>query len=275
MSNAYFKRFTLLLFSTGCLIILLTVGCSKKSESGSTSNEPTSDSGTGSRRPRWASELEFGQMRSIDQNNLKQIGMAIHMYVDSNKGILPPAAICDAKGKPLLSWRVAILPFIEQQSLYQMFKLDEPWDSENNKKLIPMMPKTYLLPGSGSENDGLTHYRVFAGIPRVAGANVPMFDWPDPQIAAKARQQQLHSVTDGLSNTIMVAEAEQVVEWTKPDELLIDPKKPVPKLGYFWKERSHVLLGDGSVRGIGLKLSEKALRVVIGRQDGEVVPIDF
>src|SRR4249919_3311122 len=78
-------------------------------------------------------------------NNLKQIGLAMHNYHDVKNG-LPPSAIVDKQGKPLLSWRVAILPYIEQQPLYDKFKLDEPWDSPNNKDLIQYMPSIYMCP---------------------------------------------------------------------------------------------------------------------------------
>ena len=74
--------------------------------------------------------------RTQSINNLKQIALAMHGYHDVNRK-LPSAAICDAAGKPLLSWRIAILPFIDEQQLYRQFKLDKPWDSDHNRKLIP------------------------------------------------------------------------------------------------------------------------------------------
>src|SRR6516165_4525732 len=75
--------------------------------------------------------------------NLACLEVALRNY-ESTYGFLPPAAIADADGSPLLSWRVAILPFIEQDGLYKQIKLDEPWDSEHNKKLIAQMPEIYL-----------------------------------------------------------------------------------------------------------------------------------
>src|SRR5262249_7254639 len=80
-----------------------------------------------------------------DKNKLRQIGLAFPSYRDPDDHFRAQA-IWDAKGKPLLSWRVAILPFIEEEALYRQFKLDEPWDSPHNKKLIPLMPKTYAAP---------------------------------------------------------------------------------------------------------------------------------
>ena len=78
-------------------------------------------------------------------NNLKQIGLAMHNYASANGGF-PPAAIVDPRGKPLLSWRVAILPYLDANPLYAKFKLDEPWDSPHNKELLKYMPAVYGCP---------------------------------------------------------------------------------------------------------------------------------
>src|SRR5438445_6759489 len=74
-----------------------------------------------------------------------QIGLAMHNYNDTH-GHLPAAAVCDKDGQPILSWRVTILPFIEQPELYGEFHLDEPWDSAHNLELLPRMPGTYAPP---------------------------------------------------------------------------------------------------------------------------------
>ncbi len=100
--------------------------------------------------------------RNEHVNNLKQIGLAMHAYHDSYKGF-PSAAIYSKDGKPLLSWRVAILPFIEEGNLYNQFKLDEPWDSEHNLKLLDKMPKTYGPIGNNKDDKTKTYYRVFTG----------------------------------------------------------------------------------------------------------------
>src|SRR5262245_19749930 len=81
------------------------------------------------------------ELRRQSANNLKQLVLAVHNFSDTYNR-LPPAAVCDKKtGKPLLSWRVILLPFVEQGPLYKEFKLDEPWDGPNNKKLLEKMPK--------------------------------------------------------------------------------------------------------------------------------------
>jgi hypothetical protein len=202
--------------------------------------------------------LKLSAARMQSQNNLKQIGLALHNYHDVH-GALPPAAICDKNGKPLLSWRVAILPFIEQDQLYKQFHLDEPWDSEHNKALLQFMPKTYALPADKAKHDPpATYYRVFAD-------NGAMFDLK--------RGVTFAQVTDGLSNTLMVVEAADAVPWSKPDELDYDPQK-APKLGFHFGDRANVLLGDGSVRAIRKTLPERTLHLLIQRSDGQPVVID-
>ena len=101
--------------------------------------------------------------RTKSQNNMKQMGLAFHNYNDTFAD-LPLAAIGDTNGKPLLSWRVAILPFIEQDNLYKQFKLDEPWDSDHNIKLIQRMPEIYRLPGDKVKHEyPSTYYQAFVG----------------------------------------------------------------------------------------------------------------
>src|SRR5262249_54097040 len=98
--------------------------------------------------------------RAIRVNSLRQIALAMHDH-DLTHKTFPAPAILDAKGnKPLLSWRVAILPFIEQKELYDEFKLDEPWDSPHNKELIGRMPNLYKDPGRRNIGEGKTCYQV-------------------------------------------------------------------------------------------------------------------
>jgi hypothetical protein len=195
--------------------------------------------------------------RAQSSNNLKQIALALHNYA-SVMGSLPPAAVCDKTGKPMLSWRVLILPYIEQQELYKEFKLDEPWDSEHNKKLLIKMPKIYELPGMPNE----THYRVFVG-------NDAMFEYlKGPKLI------DVHNA-DGISNTIMVVTAKDAVPWTKPDELDFDPDKDMTKLlGFFPGDVCMVGMGDGAVRGLSKKLSKKTLHGLITKSGGELTNFD-
>lgn len=98
--------------------------------------------------------------RQQSLENLKQIALAMHNYHDTH-GYFPPAASSDKNGKPLLSWRVLLLPFLDQNNLYKQFHLDEAWDSPHNKKLADMVLKVYTIPGQ--KERGKTYYQVFVG----------------------------------------------------------------------------------------------------------------
>ncbi len=194
--------------------------------------------------------------RLSSQNNLKQMALALYNYHDTYGGF-PSAAICDKNGKPLLSWRVAILPFLEQDTLYKQFKLDEPWNSAHNTKLIPLMPKIYAVPAAPPK-PGETHYRVFVG----GGA---AFDL--------AKRTRLADLTDGTSNTLLIVETTDTAVWTKPDDILYDPRKPLPKLGGFYANGIfNAAFFDGSVRALRVDLPEATLRALITRAGGEIIP---
>lgn len=190
------------------------------------------------------------------QNNLKQIGLALHNY-ESTNGYFP-ADIVDRAGKPLLSWRVAILPYTEEGESSKPFKLDEAWDSEHNKKLIEKMPTIYA-PVRVRAKAGETFYQTFTGEKAVFGG--------------KVRNPKVVTITDGLSNTGMVFEAGEPTVWTKPGDMPFDPKKELPKLGGLFDGDFHVVLCDGSVRRLKKGADEKELRKLIMPADG--LAVDF
>src|SRR5262245_38337651 len=191
-------------------------------------------------------------------NNLKQIALAFHNY-ESAFQFFPPPAIVDKNGKALLSWRVAILPFIEEDMLYKEFKLDEPWDSDHNKRLLARMPKLYVpVRHKTADGDG-TYYRVFVN----SGA---LFE--------SKNKTRIASITDGTSNTIMVIEAGDAVPWTKPDELEYDPAKRIPALGGMFDGDFHFALADGSVRKFRKGKKEEIMHKLITRAGGEIVNED-
>jgi hypothetical protein len=196
------------------------------------------------------------------QNNLKQIALAMHLYHDINR-TLPQRAIYSKDGRPLLSWRVTILPFIEQNQLFQRFKLDEPWDSPNNRPLAALMPQTYLLP---TELPGLgtTHYQVFVGTNTVFPAS------------SQEKVTLPGGIPDGTSNTILVVEAADPVIWTKPEDLAYDPNRPLPRLGGHFRRGGSVAMADGAVFFIDpATISEQTLRNAITRNDGQALGLDF
>jgi hypothetical protein len=198
--------------------------------------------------------------RNVAQNNLKQLALAMHNY-EGSYGHFPPAAIVGKKGKPQLSWRVMVLPYIEQEALYKKFKLDEAWDSEHNMKVFNEnpMPKVFALPGVSAEGSKETYFRVFVG-------NGAAFD--------NLKTMTISNFTDGTSNTILIATAATSVPWSKPEEIGFDPKTDVKKLLMLDKDGCNVCLADGSVRFFSPKLSEITLKALITRGGGEVVNFD-
>jgi hypothetical protein len=195
------------------------------------------------------------EMLNQSSNNLKQIALAFHNYNDA-MGTLPVNQL-SKDGKPLLSWRVQILPYIEQDQLYKQFKLDESWDSDHNKKLIDRMPELYS-PVRGKADPGMTFYQTFGGSNgwMKKGASIP------------------RSFPDGTSNTFMCAEAARPVIWTRPDDMVFDGKK-VPELGGMFDGRFHAAMGDGSVRRFRKGADPDVLKLLIDPADGTVLPRDW
>jgi prepilin-type processing-associated H-X9-DG protein len=204
-------------------------------------------------------KVQQAAAQATSSNNLKQIALAMHNYHDANNA-MPPAAVCDKKGKPMLSWRVLILPYIEEDALYKQFKLDEPWDSENNKKLIAKMPKVYAMPGIKDAKPDQTFYRAFVG-------NGAAHEY--------LKGAKLTEYADGTSNTLLVVTAKDSVIWTKPDELDFDPNKDMTKLiGFMPGNGCQVAFADGSVRSFSAKITKKTLHAYITRDGAEVVTDD-
>jgi Protein of unknown function (DUF1559) len=194
--------------------------------------------------------------RTTSVENLKQIGLAMHNHHDTFGTF--PTNIKTKDGKLGLSWRVAVLPALEDGKLYEQFKLDEPWDSDHNSKLIEKIPNVYA-PVRGKADKGQTFYQMFAGKQTVLGP-------PGEGVG-------LAAITDGLSNTFMVVEAGKAVTWTKPDDIPYDGKE-VPRLGGMFDGKFHAVFADGAVYRFKKDAPAETLRRFITRSDGEVVDRD-
>jgi hypothetical protein len=161
-------------------------------------------------------------------------------------------------GQPLLSWRVLLLPDIEQKELFHEFHLDEPWDSPHNVQLLARMPATYAPP-PGKASKVPPHHtvcQVFVGRGAAfegrEGLRLPA-DFPD-----------------GTSNTLLVVEAGEPVPWTKPEDLAYDPGGRLPGLRCLFRDGFRAALGDGSVRWLLKRdLGEATLRALITRNGGD------
>jgi hypothetical protein len=192
-------------------------------------------------------------------SNFRQICGALHTYAGQYNSF-PSHAIYGKDDKtPLLSWRVAILPFLEQGALYNQFKLDERWDSEHNKKLISRMPQCFALPGAEKEVDGLTFYQVFTGPATV-------FDGP--------KKMKWNEITngDGISNTLLLVHASEPVIWTKPADLLLPQVGgKMPALGGLSKDSTQIAWCDGTTSSIPRSLDPATLRAIVTPNGKEVV----
>jgi Protein of unknown function (DUF1559) len=196
--------------------------------------------------------------RNQSVNNLKQLGLAMYAYHDVNRSF-PPYASQDKTGKALLSWRVQMLPFIEEGPLYKEFRLDEPWDSEHNKKLIPRMPRLFATPGNPKQAaDGKTTYLAPLG---------------EKTMFSGFKTMKFSDVTDGTSNTIFLVQAadDQAVIWTKPDDLKYDAKEPLKGLGFRYGDTFVVLFVDGSVRMLPKAIDKDTLRALFTPAGGEAI----
>jgi RNA polymerase sigma factor (sigma-70 family) len=192
--------------------------------------------------------------RAASMNNLKQILLAMHNYHDVN-GHFPAPATTSGDGKALLSWRVALLPYLDQNNLFKQFRVNEPWDSEHNRELLDKMPSVFAIPGTNADA-GSTYYQVFVG----------------PGAAFEKRKRlRVNDFTDGTSNTVMVIEAGSAVPWTKPEDLVYDPDQPLPELGGAFKEALHCALADGSAHTLRRDFDRNLFRAAITRNGGEVI----
>ncbi len=196
------------------------------------------------------------QVRS--SNNLKEIALAMYNHHAAYK-TLPAGCIASEDGKPLLSWRVRILPFIEEKPLYKELHLDEPWDSEHNKPLIAKMPKVYAAPGSKAVAERKTVYLVPHG---------------DDTVFPDGKKTRLADIRDGTSNTILVVEAsdDMAVIWTKPDDYEVDFKQPMAGLVGLRKGGFLAAFADGSVHFLKDSIDIETLKALFTRAGGE--PID-
>jgi beta-lactamase regulating signal transducer with metallopeptidase domain len=208
-----------------------------------------------------------GFARTRITNNLKQIGLAFHNYLAQNGHFPTPILHGGRSGKVPYSWRVALLPFVEEQELYNQYNFDEPWDGPNNRKLLDTMPGVYASPSFDGSTSSRTHaiYFVFTS-ENAALAPVGQGATSKPPFVA--------DITDGTSNTILAVEAKREIPWTKPEDIPFDLKGPLPELGGLVPDGFNALFMDGSVRFISKSVKEHVLRALITRSGGEVVSSD-
>jgi hypothetical protein len=263
--------------------------------SSATPNTPIASNDAAKQTPSGPSEEEVkaqqerkaARRRSV--KNLKDLALAFHNHHETYNQYppamsvgwpcMPPPNNQQRRPQPFLSWRVLILPFLEQQELYNQFKLDEPWDSEHNKKLLVKMPKIYAPVRSTTPEAGMTYYQVFvtseqdfvSGIsptPFLPAATLPVPPNPHGPYLGGMRMPMIF---DGTSNTFLIVEGGEPVPWTKPADLEYNTKKPLPKLGGQFPDGFHAATFSTDVYFIPRDFSEKDLRRMINPSDGEPI----
>jgi hypothetical protein len=193
--------------------------------------------------------------------NLHNISLGLLNY-ESSHGHLPPAAIYDKEGQALLSWRVMILPYLDEGELYKKFHLDEPWDSPNNRALIAKMPRIYADPDPKLAPlvlEGKTTYQVPVG-PEMIFYNKEGAKWRE--------------IKDGTVSTVLIVEVDpsRAVSWTKPEDWEVDLSHPRRGLERAGRNVFTAAFGDGSVQVIDLqKVDDATLRALLTRAGGETV----
>ncbi len=200
------------------------------------------------------------------QNNLRQLAIAMHNYHDVH-GRLPAAVNADANGKPLLSWRVHLLPYLEQQALYEQFHFDEPWDSEHNLQLLEKMPDVFASPGGEELERGMTSFLVPTGDATIfpIGAGGP------------GKGLSLASIRDGTSNTVMIVEAtpDQAVPWTKPADWEYDDKAQPSVLVGHRQGGFLAAFADAHVALITEFATAEDFHAIFTRDGGEIVDVSW
>lgn len=204
-------------------------------------------------------------------------GFAQGMLVAESVHRVIPAAIVDGDGRPLLSWRVAILPYTEEGALYNEFHLDEPWDSEHNLKLLPRMPSMYVCPSSGLDPGvGKTTYLAAAGPGMALSSPAAKAGGPGGVLLSGVPG---NAISDGWSKTVLILEVppEDAVPWTKPQDFDVAPAEAAARL---FTNASHqggihmVVFGDTHVAMLTPDVDTTVLAAILTRAGGESVTLD-
>ncbi len=193
-------------------------------------------------------------------NKMKQLGIAMHNHLDV-KGYFPPAYTVDESGKPLHSWRVLILPYVDQQAMYEAIRLDEPWDSEHNRQFHDKMPPIFRCP---QLKKGKTN--------RDTGYCVVVGDDTFGRIGEKGLK--IGKITDGTSNTLMILERKEPVCWMAPvditqEDAYLGVNKKDEGIGSNHEAGIDAAFGDGSVRFVSETIDLDVLKAILTVSGGE------
>jgi hypothetical protein len=208
-----------------------------------------------------AARMKRARLRCGGQ--LERLVRAMHVYHDDH-GSFPPSASTDRAGKPLLSWRVALLPHLGEKELYEQFHLNEPWDSLHNRKLLAKIPSAYASVDRPSKVAHGTFYQVFVG---------------EGCLFETGKRVAFQDVTDGTVSTIAVIAAAKAVPWTKPVDLPYAAGRPLLSFtgGMIEDGLISFATADSAVHVIPNafgETKEREFRAAITRNGGELVDFE-
>lgn len=191
----------------------------------------------------------------MSKNNMAQLMLAVHNYHDVyNK--FPESAVTGPDGTTKHSWRVALLPFLEQRDLYEQYNLDEPWDSPNNRQVLAKMPAVFRHPAAPAGSTNSCYFGLVG---------------PDTAMGDGTKSFGLRDVTDGSTNTIFFVEAKRNIPWTKPEDIAVPSVSSLPAFGGFTSDGYHVGMCDGVGRFLRNSINTTTLQNAVNRKDGNPV----
>jgi hypothetical protein len=190
-----------------------------------------------------------------DTANLAEVGKGMHNHNDGT-GAFPAAAAAPAgqPGQPVRSWRLDLLPYVNEKPLFDRFDPAQPWDGPRNRAAADTPVRVYWP--ADEPNTARTRYRVFTG--------------PNTPFPAPGRKPRLADFQDGMSMTILIADAAEVGPWAEPKDLAVTPTS-LPALGRPNADRFVVVLADGSVKAVRKTIDPRVLRQLIDPKDGMIL----
>lgn len=197
--------------------------------------------------------------RMACQNNEKQIALALLNY-ESVYRSLPPAFTVDANGQPLHSWRTLLLPYLEQNAVYEQIDLNKPWDDPVNLPIGEVVIPTFVCPSSGPPANTSNYVAVIDPSGIFTGSTPTTFGM----------------ITDGLANTILFVEVgpDSAVPWMSPDDITMNEYHSLPSKSMH-VGGSNVALADGSVRFFSDMAPPEDIEAMISKDGGEVISVPY
>jgi prepilin-type processing-associated H-X9-DG protein len=199
-------------------------------------------------------------------NNLKQIALAMQAYEAAN-GCFPPAYVADKQGKPMHSWRVLLLPYLEEQNLADQYNLNEPWNSPRNRKVTDVTIDLFQCPGQPTTAEPTTNYMMVVGPRTISSGREP---------------RKIAEIIDGLADTILLVEvADSSVRWAEPQDLHFDRlnfavngnrRQASKGISSYHPGGVNVVFCDSSVRFLKDSTNPQLVKAMLTVDGGETVP---